>query len=174
MAEVGNCEAQYQLGFLALTECDLISGREAFSWFRRAAETGHADAMYQLATFPDFSRVEAFESPLSAEEAWSWLVRAAELGCRQAQYDAGAYLATGDWGNGQVVKQNLASAVAWYRLAAEAGHVDAQFNLATMLMNGEGCERDLVAAKTWLKRAMAGGYKYQYAAELLAQMDSLK
>jgi TPR repeat protein len=130
--------------------------------------------MHKLATFPHLSRVETFESPLSEEEAWSWLVRAAELGCRQAQYDAGAYLATGDWGNGQVVKQDLAAAVAWYRLAAEAGQVDAQFTLATMLMNGEGCERDLVAARTWLKRAIAGGYKDPYAAELLTQLDSVK
>jgi TPR repeat protein len=37
-----------------------------------------------------------------------------------------------------LLKQDLGAAVAWYRLAAKAGHVDAQFNLATMLMNGEG------------------------------------
>jgi hypothetical protein len=28
-AKVGDSEVQYQLGFLVLTECDLISGREA-------------------------------------------------------------------------------------------------------------------------------------------------
>ena len=53
-AEAGNREAQYQLGFLALTEGDLISGREAFWLFLTAAAQGHAEAMYHLATFPEF------------------------------------------------------------------------------------------------------------------------
>ena len=76
LTETGSREAQYELGFLALTECDLISGREAFSLFMKAAEQGHAEAMYHLATFPEFLS-EPFKSPLSAEEAWHWLLRAA-------------------------------------------------------------------------------------------------
>ena len=31
LAEAGTSDAQYALAFLALTECDLISGREAFA-----------------------------------------------------------------------------------------------------------------------------------------------
>jgi hypothetical protein len=34
LAEAGNPEAQFQLGFLALTECELVPGREAFSLFQ--------------------------------------------------------------------------------------------------------------------------------------------
>ena len=79
LAKAGNREAQYQLGFLALTECDLISGLEAFSLFLEASEQGHAEAMYHLATFPEFLS-EPFKSPLSNEEAWRWLLRAAEGG----------------------------------------------------------------------------------------------
>lgn len=67
-AEAGNREAQYELGVLALTECDLVSGREAFSLFMNAAEQGHAEAMYHLATFPEFV-AEPFKSPLSEQEA---------------------------------------------------------------------------------------------------------
>ena len=170
LAETGNREAQYQLGFIALTECDLISGREAFSLFREAAEQGHPEAMHHLATFLEFLS-ESFESPLSQEEAWSWLLRAAESGCFQAQYDAAASLATGDWRE-RGVPQDLGAAFAWYRRAAEAGHVEAQYNLASMLAEGEGCERDLAAAKEWLERAVVGGYKY--AEGLIAHMDSLK
>jgi uncharacterized protein len=87
------------------------------------------------------------------------LLRAAEGGCGQAQRDAGASLATGDWREGKV-RQDLPSAVAWYRRAAEAGHADAQFNLASMLAEGEGCDRDVPAAREWLRRAVAGGYEY--------------
>ena len=95
LAEADDREAQYQLGFLAFTECDLISGREAFSLLLRAAEQGHAEAMYHLATFPEYLS-EPFKSPLSEEEGWSWLLRSAESGCVQAQYSAAASLATGD------------------------------------------------------------------------------
>src|SRR5215471_5817769 len=99
LAEAGNRDAQYELGLLALTECDSVSGREAFSLFMRAAHDGHVEAMYHLATFPDFT-TEPFKSPLSEEARWQWLLRAAEGGCVQAQRDAGASLATGDWREG--------------------------------------------------------------------------
>jgi uncharacterized protein len=169
-AEAGNREARYELGFLALTECDLVSGREAFSLFMKAAEQGHAEAMYHLATFPEFVG-ESFKSPLSEQEAWHWLLRAAESGSLQAQYAAGASLATGDWGE-RGGHRDLEAAVAWYRCAAEAGHVEAQYNLASMLAEGEGCDRDLPAAREWLRRAVAGGY--EYAEGLLAHLDSLR
>jgi len=170
LAQGGNREAQYELGFLALTECNLISGREAFSLFREAAaEQGHPDAMYHLATFPEFLS-EPFKSPLPEEEAWSWLLRAAESACVQAQYDAGAYLATGDFGK-VGIPQDLEAAVAWYRRAAEAGYAMAQYNLASMLAEGEGCERDLAAAREWLRRSVAGGY--EYAEGLVAHLDAL-
>jgi TPR repeat protein len=170
LAEAGNHDAQYELGFLALTECEVISGREAFSLFKKAAEHGHAEGMYHLATFPEFIS-EPFKSPLSEEEAWQWMLRAAESGCVQAQRDAGASLATGEWREGKIL-QDLAAAIAWYRRAAEAGHADAQYNLASMLAEGEGCDRDLPAAREWLRRAVAGGY--EYAEGLLAHLDSLQ
>jgi TPR repeat protein len=85
LAEPGDSEAQYQLGLLVLTECELISGREAFSLFRAAADHGHVEAMYRMATCPEFLS-EPFTSPLSPEKAWKWLMRAAESGCIQAQY----------------------------------------------------------------------------------------
>ena len=141
-----------------MTECDLIKGREAFSLFINAAEQGHPEAMYELATCPEFLS-EPFKSPLSDEEGWRWLLRAAEGGSVKAQRDAGASLATGDWREGKVT-QDLPAAVAWYRLAAEARNADAQYNLASMLAEGEGCERDLPAAREWLRRAVAGGYEY--------------
>lgn len=170
LAESGNRDALYELGFLALTECELISGREAFSLFMKAAQGGQVEAMYHLATFPDFIS-EPFRSPLSGEDTWQWLMRAAEGGCVQAQHDAGTSLATGDWREGKV-SRDVPAGFAWTRRAAEAGHADAQYNLASMLAEGEGCDRDLAAAREWLKRAIAGGY--EYADALLAHLDSLK
>jgi TPR repeat protein len=168
-ADAGLPDAQFALALLALTECDLVTGREAFSLFQAAARQDHPAAMYYLATFPEF-RNEPFQSPLSADEAWSWLIRAAELGYADAQYDAGAYLATGDWAGGNVIPQNLDESFAWYRIAAEAGHAEAQFNLATMLIEGEGCVQDLVSARVWLQRSLAGGCAD--AGELLSDLET--
>jgi uncharacterized protein len=169
LVEGGSREAQFELATIALTECDLLSGREAFALFLNAAEQGHIEAMYHVARFPEFVS-EPFGSPLSDEEVWQWLVRAARSGSIQAQYDVAALLATGDW-DSRGVPQDLEATVAWYRRAAEAGHALAQFNLASMLSMGEGCERDIPAAREWLRRAKAGGY--EDAEILLAQLDSI-
>ena len=168
LAEAGMSDAQYALAFLALTECDVISGSEAFALFLAAAERGHAEAMRHIARFPEFL-TEGFKSPLSTADGWAWLLRAAEAGSVQAQYDVGAVLATGEWGDGSV-PVDLKAAVGWYRRAAEAGHREAQFNLATMLMEGEGCEPDVVAAKAWLRRSLASGHPG--AQLLLAHLES--
>jgi TPR repeat protein len=90
--------------------------------------------MYHLARFPEFTG-EGFVSPLSAQERWKLLIAAAEAGHVEAQRDARAYLATGDFEPGW--SSDLPAAVGWYSKAAAAGHADAQFNLATMLLLAE-------------------------------------
>ena len=92
-------------------------------------------------TLPNFLEFvsEPFTSPLSEEEAWRWLLQGAQSCSVQAQYDAGTSLATGDWGE-RCVPQDLEAAVAWYRLAAEAGHGGAVQPRVDPL-GGEGCER---------------------------------
>jgi uncharacterized protein len=170
LAQAGDRDAQYHLGSLVLTECEVIAGRDAFSLFLKAAEQGHADAMYKLAKFPEFVS-EPFKSPLSDEETWRWLLRAAELGSVQAQYDAGASLARGEWVK-RPISRNLEAAFEWYLRAAEAGHPEAQYNLATMLAEGEGCNQDLHAARAWLMRAVAGGCNHTEA--FREYLDSLE
>jgi TPR repeat protein len=49
-------------------------------------------------------------------------------------------------------------AVYWCRLAAEQGHVCAQFNLGCALMMGEGVRRDRAAAVAWFRRAAEQGH----------------
>jgi hypothetical protein len=49
----------------------------------KAAQGGHVEAMYHLATFPDFTS-EPFRSPLSEEETWQWLLLAAEKHLKNA------------------------------------------------------------------------------------------
>ena len=56
---------------------------------------------------------------------------------------------------GEGVPQAAAEAGRWYRLAAEQGVAEAQFNLGLMYANSEGVLQDDVAAHMWLNLAAA-------------------
>ena len=45
----------------------------------------------------------------------------------------------------------------WYRLAAEHGHVDAQYNLSEMYVIGRGVTQDYAMAHMWGNIAAANG-----------------
>ena len=48
-------------------------------------------------------------------------------------------------------------AAKWYRLAAEQGHREAQFNFACMLSKGLGIETDALKAAEWCRKAAEQG-----------------
>ena len=50
---------------------------------------------------------------------------------------------------GQGVPQDYKTAVKWYRLAAEQGYADAQYNLGVMYGMGTGIIQDWVYAHMW-------------------------
>jgi TPR repeat protein len=52
--------------------------------------------------------------------------------------------------DGDGVPENDAEAVRWYRLAADQGHADAQYNLGVRYANGQGVPQDDVQAHMWL------------------------
>jgi TPR repeat protein len=55
------------------------------------------------------------------------------------------------------VPKDLAMAVAWFRRAAEQGERIAQYNLAVMLVKGEGIEADPEEALKWYLQAAQQG-----------------
>jgi TPR repeat protein len=61
------------------------------------------------------------------------------------------------YGNGDGVPEDYAEAVRWYRLAAEQGDVNAQYNLGYMYGNGDGVPEDIVLAYMWWNLAAAQG-----------------
>ncbi len=58
-------------------------------------------------------------------------------------------------GNG--VPQDYKEAVRWYRLAAEQGDADAQYNLGLMHAKGRGVPQDNVQAHMWMSLVAAQG-----------------
>jgi len=51
----------------------------------------------------------------------------------------------------------MVDSVQWYRIAAERGHVEAQFLLGTMYRTGRGVTQDLGAAAYWYQQASLAG-----------------
>ena len=61
------------------------------------------------------------------------------------------------YANGEGVPEDDAEAVKWYRLAADQGDANAQFNLGVIYNNGEGVPRNYVTAYVWFNIAAASG-----------------
>src|SRR5262249_46307210 len=65
---------------------------------------------------------------------------------------------------GQGMRRNARRAVHFYRQAALRGDLQAQANLAVMLLEGDGIKKDTAAGLRWLKRAARrGDPKAQYS-----------
>ncbi len=65
---------------------------------------------------------------------------------------------------GEVVTQNLATARQLFQAAAQRRQPDAMFNLAVMLAQGQGGDKDLAAAYAWCSLSKGLGHEQAAAA----------
>ena len=144
-ADQGDLDAQYNMaefyldyGFDGGPAKDL----EIRELLENAASRGHKDAIYRMS--------RRCSERLKRD---ALLLKAGELGSLEAQRDLGALFATGDWTG----PHDSARAAEWYRLAAERGHPDAQYNLGFMYLRGEGVETDPNEGSRWLQRSAGQG-----------------
>ena len=185
-ADYGNRNSQYQLGEWFNSHNSQSSYREeAFSWYEKAAKSGHGEAMLKLG--------ECYENGTGVysnyKEAIKWYRKAAKGGNESAQLRlAKAYLygnmVTKDvgealkWYNkfgkgidgadlcnigyaydiGDTVSVNKSKAVEYYRQAAEKGDSVAQYNMGVCYENGNGVSCDINVAKYWYEKAAEQGY----------------
>lgn len=96
------------------------------------------------------------------EKALDWLVAQADGGLRAAQSAYGQWL---------VEQGESEGAVKYLRQAAEAGDINAQYQLAMMLTTGDGIGQDYVWAHAWMNIAAAGGH--QEAAQKRSVLNDL-
>jgi TPR repeat protein len=146
LAEGGDVEAQFLLGYMYFADCDYpFPDSVARDWLVKAKEQGHAEACYHLAWFPNAQGVSSIDDA----EYMNLLIEAGERGSVEAQRDLGASFATGDWIGGK----DEAKAVEWYTKAAEQGHALSQYDLGFMLLLGEGTAQDTLKGMEWLNQA---------------------
>ncbi|MCS2611057.1 tetratricopeptide repeat protein [Halomonas dongshanensis] len=148
LAEQGNAEAQYTLGFMYNRGRGVRSnGVEALEWWHRAAEQNHAGALYKIGDVYHNSMNDAFWGiERSREEASEWYILAAGEGSIEAM----------------IQLSNMApftsEGVKWNRLAAEEGDAEAQHKLGRRYQHGWGVPTDRVEAIKWFRLAAAQEY----------------
>ena len=120
--------------------------KEAFEYYRKAAEKGHTQAQYQLGVFYRDGITVCSDTGKAAE----YFAQAAENGLAEAQNDLGVL-----YDNGTVSPADKHKAFEFFAKAAAQGLGVAQFNLGKMYENGSGCQRNLAEALKYYNMAAA-------------------
>ena len=143
-AEAGDADAQYRLARLYTAANKGFSGTErdhpeAIRWFRKAAQSDHAEAAFDLAenlmTRGDDEGRFSDATPPHPDDPIP-------------QYRKQRMI--------NVSMHDRTEAACWYRIAANQGHARAQGRLGEMYRTGNAVPKNRIVAHMWLSRALAG------------------
>ena len=143
-AEGGGAKAQYAAGLvydqgLGVKKNDA----EALKWYKKAADQGLPVAQFMYGLFCHMGRGGAKQDDT---EAAKWMSMSAEVGVVGAQYQMGLLYMTGSG-----VEKSMSEAFDMFKRAAEQGDDNAQYSVATMLLQGsEDVTKDVDGAYFWL------------------------
>lgn len=117
-AEGGNTDSQYQLGKRYDIGDAYVdrSVNDAATWYRRAADQGHTEALRRFAEL----YLSGSAAPSSETEEIKWLREAADLGHAEAQHRLGM-----KYRNGEGVPKDDAEGKVWLDKAAAQGYKEA-------------------------------------------------
>jgi TPR repeat protein len=128
LARQGVITAQYNLGiFYAGFD------EQSYHWFRKAAESGHAEAQYKVGVIYEYGK----HVSQSYQNAHEWYRRASKQGLSKAQDRLGRM-----YKSGKGVEKDYERAVTLFREASERGYTKAQIHLGNMYSEGKGVEQD--------------------------------
>ena len=125
--------------------------KQAFYWYKKAAEQGDAQAQYNIGGMYYTGR-GVFQN---YKQAFYYYKKAAEQENAKAQNSIGMMYA-----EGQGVPQNYKQALYWYKKSAEQGYAYAQFNVGGMYAEGQGVPPNYKQAFYWIKKAAEQGDVY--------------
>lgn len=138
--DLGSPSAQFTLGQMCGSDYE-----QAFAWFQKAADQGHASAQNQLGDcYHEGQGVEQ-----DYRKAAAWYQKAADQGYDVAQYHLGNC-----YYHGEGVEQDYGKAVAWYRKAVEREFLNpwAACQLGNCYRHGTGVEQDREQAINGIKK----------------------
>jgi hypothetical protein len=115
--------------------------KEAFPWFKKAAELGNAQAQVELAELFDAGEGVSQDT----EQAVSWYEKAAQQGHEEAQLALGLHYL-------EDLEDNI-TAVEYFEQAAEQGNATAQYRLGLLYLGDAGVPNDNL--KAWVYFSLA-------------------
>lgn len=192
-AESGDMNAQYKYAWSLLNGTNENSSnndnsyreQQAFQWFLKAAEQGHAKAQLEVG----YSYGTGRGTSKDRYKAFSWYQKSANQNNEIAAYNVGLYYENGygvvksptkafeyymksaDLGyssakravancykSGFGTQQSYKEAFKLYSELADASDTKAEYELANMYLKGNSVEKDTIAAIEWLLHSAGGGY----------------
>ena len=140
-------DAFYQLGELYLRGEKFPQDRkEAFKWFKKGADVGHASCIYELAVMYQ----EGKAVKLDLGKAFRLYERAANLGLKKAQYNTAMfYLYFKD-----IVKQDIKLGIKYLEKSASRGEVVALTKLGHFYERGEFVDSNINKAVDFYEKAI--------------------
>ena len=141
-ATTGNPDAQYELG---RHYGEKQAYQEEANWYMQAAEQGHAEAQFGLASLMR-------STGRNDRQARVWFARAAAQGHALAKYRLGIMCWNGDGG-----RDDPDEALRLFHEAAGQGELNAQKTLGKIYLSGDGVKVNLVEAYKWLRLAALQG-----------------
>ena len=162
-ADAGNMYSQYTLAKLLLDRNgEHYDPETAVEWLKRSAERGNAVAKYRLGKL--FLLGE--DVPEDTDEAIRWLTSASDEGYEYAQYLLGKLYLTDE------NSRDAHRAVKCFSAAAENGNSYTEYMLGKMYLYGNGVEKDIDLALSYLNLSAEHGNPY--AAQLLYNLSHSK
>lgn len=158
-ARRGDRDAQFRIGTHFLNDGLDGGAATAARWFAKAAEQGHIEAEFMLASLYERG------AGVTKDEAKALALyrKAAAAGHVRAMHNLGVLLSA------HGTPQDYREAASWFERAAMAGLADSQYNLALLYERGLGLDQDLSRAYFWYRVAAKTGDK-----EATRQAERLK
>lgn len=148
-AAAGDVQSQFDVGMARLAgDGAPLSEELAFQWFERAANNGHANAMYWVGRLYD-SGIGISEDRAAAAK---WYMKSAENGVLLADNRMGFMHKLGIG-----VAADPMKAAHWFGRAAASGESEAQFELGLAYRDGTGVIQDSAMAAFWFEKSASQG-----------------
>lgn len=135
---------------------------ESVTWFKKAAETGNAEAMFNLALVYQMGGEKEF--PPNEKEALIWFEKAA------AKDHVKSMIRTAEIYLSGKPPHDYAKAMTWFKKAAEKGDESAMYNVGLLYASGTGVPINMEEAKKWYTKAANKGFKQ--AKDVLTKIES--
>ena len=165
---VGRTASDYEAARMVLEADEFESDddlQEAYYRYKKAAELGNKDGMYNLGLY----YLNGIYVEQDDKMALLWLEQAAEKGHSDAANDIGVY-----YHNSKNLRGKHFKAIKWYKRGAELGNKYSQCNLGWHYEYGMGCEVDLSLAKKYYELSVEQGFEdaIKYLKRLNSKLNS--